>query len=452
MDKKDVLNVYAFFRELLDMYEFDIYTEKSDKSENTVFKLLDLQGANLGDIEFDEFNNLAEVIDRLDSYHYDYILKGLEERIDAGEIIDKKDYDATVARYLNSNIICEDLSKITPKEFEYMKDYRKICWQFEIESILQQEEHLYKDVCDKWFSTVSNEMYLLDGEQLVHFWIDEDSNVNKKDINLSNYKEYMDENYNEYRYNSYKELYEGAIEEEVRDDLESFDVISNDDWNFYLSFNQVQKLNLGSYLKSYFPLINKYATKESEFDKLIQNINFYNLMDFEETLHLFYETNEIIFDVDDFFSANDEPFNKDILRLAEGFIKFDDFYSEYENSYIDVPDLAYVKTIEFLEEKDIDSFENYGADSENYKYLLSDLYRELLNNLNIPFLKINTNVVSDSRVSTDVYLTESNIVAFAVDRERNIEGIAEDMSCISRVYELEKAKNIEQEEDMELEE
>lgn len=451
MDKKDVLNVYAFFRELLDMYEFDIYTEKSNNTEKMVFKLLDLQGANLGNIESDEFNNLAEVVDRLDTYHQDYIYRSLEERIDGGEVIDKRDYDATVVRFLNSNIICNVLSKITPNEFEYMKDYRKTCWQYEIESILQQEEQLYKDVCDSWFATVSNEMYLIDGEELVHFWIDEDADVNKKDINISNYKEYMNGSYNEYRYKTYKELYEGSVEEEVRNDLESFEVISNDDWDFYLSFNQVQKLNLGSYLKSYFPFINKYATKGSEFDKLIQNINFYNLMDFEETLHLFYETNEIVFDVDDFFSIKDEPFNIDILRLAEGLISFDDFCSEYNNSEIDVPDIAYVKTMEYLKEKDIDSFGSFGADSEDYKYRLSDLYKELLKNLDIPFLKIDTNVVSDSRISTNVYLTENNIAGLAVDRERNVEGLAEDMSCISRVYELEKVKNMEQEEDIELE-
>lgn len=59
-------------REFLELFDFD-YKITKNKDEEKIIKLIDLQNANLGDIESEEFNNTLEVIDRLDIYYHDYL-------------------------------------------------------------------------------------------------------------------------------------------------------------------------------------------------------------------------------------------------------------------------------------------------------------------------------------------------------------------------------------------
>jgi hypothetical protein len=66
-----------FFNELMDMYEFQVYN-----NENGKLQLNDLQSACLGDICFEEFNNEYEILERMEMYHDDYILRLLEENYD----------------------------------------------------------------------------------------------------------------------------------------------------------------------------------------------------------------------------------------------------------------------------------------------------------------------------------------------------------------------------------
>lgn len=123
MKKKDLF--IHFLRQILDLYEFNLETEK-DENGKLAFKLLDLQGANLWDIEGDRFYNLFWVVDRLDVYHNDYIFDALwdmglywdtwDELI---KLEDKEyDRDLTVAKFVCSDNIADELSKITPKYFE----------------------------------------------------------------------------------------------------------------------------------------------------------------------------------------------------------------------------------------------------------------------------------------------------------------------------------------------
>lgn len=59
-------------REFLELFDFD-YEIAKNKDGERVIKLIDLQRANLGNIEEEEFCNTLEVIDRLDIYYYDYL-------------------------------------------------------------------------------------------------------------------------------------------------------------------------------------------------------------------------------------------------------------------------------------------------------------------------------------------------------------------------------------------
>ena len=60
-------NVVAFAEQLIRQEGFELYVD------NGYFALRDLQEANLADIEEERFATLGVVIDRLDSYHEDYV-------------------------------------------------------------------------------------------------------------------------------------------------------------------------------------------------------------------------------------------------------------------------------------------------------------------------------------------------------------------------------------------
>ena len=83
-------------KDILDLEDFDVdVVEVADGDWGTSleFKLIDKQGGNLGNIESEQFDNLASIIDRLDIYHNDYLYKSFEERKNAGEVIERNDWD-----------------------------------------------------------------------------------------------------------------------------------------------------------------------------------------------------------------------------------------------------------------------------------------------------------------------------------------------------------------------
>jgi len=95
---------------IIESEDFELKIDK-DKDGDKVFKLVDDNSANWGDIESDEFYNLATVIDRLEAYHDDYYFKEFEE---------KRNPD------ILSGKIPPDLSDGKP--FEKYSDLAAICW------------------------------------------------------------------------------------------------------------------------------------------------------------------------------------------------------------------------------------------------------------------------------------------------------------------------------------
>ena len=67
---------------IISLEEFSLATKTNDNGDR-VFVLYDFQGANLGNIENEEFYTLGAVLDRLDIYHRDYI-EPSEEADDPG--------------------------------------------------------------------------------------------------------------------------------------------------------------------------------------------------------------------------------------------------------------------------------------------------------------------------------------------------------------------------------
>lgn len=87
-----------------------------------LFHLKDRQEVNLGDIEEDTFKNLAMVVDRLDNYHNDCFYHDYAERIKAGEIIPKDDWDRKVLVFLESEYCQGLLESIDVETYQLYKD------------------------------------------------------------------------------------------------------------------------------------------------------------------------------------------------------------------------------------------------------------------------------------------------------------------------------------------
>lgn len=81
--------------DFLGYFDFDycLYDNGKEKS----IGLIDLQQANLGDIEGDRYevstDGIINIIDRLDSYYEDYIFNGLEEVLEQEHNIDVSNMD-----------------------------------------------------------------------------------------------------------------------------------------------------------------------------------------------------------------------------------------------------------------------------------------------------------------------------------------------------------------------
>lgn len=65
------------FDDLMDLYEFEVYTNEQEQ-----LQVRDLQGACLGDICSETFKDEWEILDRMEIYHEDYIIRSLEEDFD----------------------------------------------------------------------------------------------------------------------------------------------------------------------------------------------------------------------------------------------------------------------------------------------------------------------------------------------------------------------------------
>lgn len=70
----------------------ELFEQYMDLTEFTLIKysdgwgICDRQGANLGDIESDRFENAADIFDRMDVYINDYFFKDLEDELEAYEV------------------------------------------------------------------------------------------------------------------------------------------------------------------------------------------------------------------------------------------------------------------------------------------------------------------------------------------------------------------------------
>ena len=111
---KDFNYYYNLFLDMLDLYEFDLAVD-----EENYWRVIDRQGGNLGGIEQEQFNTIADIVDRMEAYHNDYIVEALENCFPEIEHSNWEDlYKELIAL---SNYYNYDLS-----EFEFKEDEEEL--------------------------------------------------------------------------------------------------------------------------------------------------------------------------------------------------------------------------------------------------------------------------------------------------------------------------------------
>lgn len=456
MDRNKAV-VINFFNELLDLYEFELWIDINSDSEN-VFRLNDRQGANWSGIEQDEFSTLADIVERLDSPHEDYIYRSLEEREDANEIIPKNDWDLTAKRFLESNTIAKILSEIDAKEYkEIMKQKEK----YEIKDILEildSEENFCKSVCQKYVNTMSKEMLLETNDKILHIYIeDEFTDLKEKGIiNSDNYEQYLDGNFEVEEYRFYKELYDSAIKNNIAydlNDLELFD--EKDNWAFYITFEELKEVGYGFMVKDHYPLLEKYAIPEDKQFDFYNHFTLEQLDDFEDSLQKYFIEKSIIYNQNDGIleAKEDYSFNSDILRLACGLISYKDFIDDYTEHTISNFDLALPKVISYFREKDIKNLMDYGCDSDEGLHKLSSMYKEILDKSNIPYFDVSTRDKegSDGKFITTISFDSNTEIEFETEAWNGIKAVVNNMVSVYDLYSKIQEVSKQKEDEMDLE-
>lgn len=83
---KDKQYYIDLFKELMELYEFRVYKATNENGDE-ILKVEDLQRGNIGDIESDEFNDCCDILERMECYHDDYIVKALADYLDYADNI-----------------------------------------------------------------------------------------------------------------------------------------------------------------------------------------------------------------------------------------------------------------------------------------------------------------------------------------------------------------------------
>ncbi len=440
MNKKSKLVVLSFFEELLRFYDFQVYIDNEKEHENIkVFKLKDIQSGYLGDIGNDEFVNLFGIIDRLEVYHIDYIFDTIAERIEDKEIIKDDDFEYIAKCYLESNEISNVLQEITPYNYEKLLEKAKEVDVTDIKYIIRSEDRSYENLCKKYVDTISNEMIMENNDELIHFFIDDDF-IDLKDegkINIDNYKNYLADYDCIYRYSSYEELFKAAILDEIIDDISNLGLYNeNNEWNFYLSFEELKDARLGHLVRSYFPLIEKHIITDEMYSDFYQKFTIKQLEEFEQALHLFYETNEIIYDKETgtIYSENYD-FNIDILRLSESLLNYEDFIEKYAIKENEDDWIAREKILEYFKENGIKDLKQYGSDGVEGLYSLSFLVSNLLDKLEIKYSDVFTEDVSDGKFETTICFNDEEKAYLYTKPRHDADMIANELTRALSEYE-----------------
>ena len=445
MDEKKKEKIVKFFRQMLQVYDFELIIDINKDLEN-VFRLNDIQNGNLNGIEQEEFYILSDIIERLDTYHQDIVYTPLENKQSKNEKIAKDDWNLVAKRYLENETVVRVLNEIDTKKYVDLISKKEKFHIQDIIKILDEDEQFCKNVCQKYIDTMSKEMLLEIDNKILHIFI-EDEYINLKEegkINNQNYKEYLDEDFDVYEYDSYQELYNSVIKAEIAYDLNDLALFDeNGNWDFYITFEELKKVGYGFMVKDQFPLIENYAVPEDKIFEFFDYFSLEQLEDFEQSLNQYFNEGSIVFNEDSYDgleSKENANFNRDILRLACGLTTYEDFIEDYTEHSISYYDLSLSKVIEYFKENEIKDLMEYGSDGDEGLYHLSSMYQEIMDKLGIKYSNVYTEDVSDGKYLTTIIFENDSSIQVDTSAWNGIKTVAENMESIYESYENLKEK------------
>ena len=445
MDEKKKEKIVKFFRQMLQVYDFELIIDINKDLEN-VFRLNDIQNGNLNGIEQEEFYILSDIIERLDTYHQDIVYTPLENKQSNNEKIAKDDWNLVAKRYLENETVVRVLNEIDTKKYVDLISKKEKFHIQDIIKILDEDEQFCKNVCQKYIDTMSKEMLLEIDNKILHIFI-EDEYINLKEegkINNQNYKEYLDEDFDVYEHDSYQELYNSVIKAEIAYDLNDLALFDeNGNWDFYITFEELKKVGYGFMVKDQFPLIENYAVPEDKIFEFFDYFSLEQLEDFEQSLNQYFNEGSIVFNEDSYDgleSKENANFNRDILRLACGLTTYEDFIEDYTEHSISYYDLSLSKVIEYFKENEIKDLMEYGSDGDEGLYHLSSMYQEIMDKLGIKYSNVYTEDVSDGKYLTTIIFENDSSIQVDTSAWNGIKTVAENMESIYESYENLKEK------------
>lgn len=318
----------------------------------------------------------------------------------------------------------------------------------------KNNEKFYKNVCQKYVNTMSKEMLLDINDKILHIFI-EDEYIDLKEsgkINNQHYKDYLDGNFEIYEYNSYQELYDSTIKDEIAYDLNDLELFnSNNEWDFYITFEELKKMGYGFMVKDHYPLIEKYAVSSENIFDFFNHFSLEQLDDFEESLRMYFLENSIIYNeyegltvnpISHFEAKESYSFNSDILRLACGLITYEDFIEDYTEDPLSYYDKSLSKVIEYFKEHDIKDLMDYGSDGDMGLCPISSLYSEIMDKLDIKYNYVSTEDVSDGKYLTIITFPDNSEIAIDTSAWNGIKVVTENMESIYEKYDKLQKKSI----------
>lgn len=303
-----------------------------------------------------------------------------------------------------------------------------------------KDENFYKSICRKYIGTMSKEMLLEKNNKIFHIFI-EDEYIELKEngkITIDNYTKYLDNNFQLYEYDSYKDFFYETIKDEIAydlNDLELFDV--NGKWNFYISFDELKEIGYGFMVKDNYPLIEKYAVSSEKIFDFFDYFSLEQLDEFEHSLDLYFNTKDIIYnqEYDSLESRENYNFNREIIQLACGLITYDDFINDYKETLPSYYDISLSKVIEYFKENEIRNLMDYGNDNDVGLIPMSSLYKEIMDKLNIKYMSVYTEDISDGKYLTTITFEDNSQIKIDTNAWNGIKVITENIESIYETYE-----------------
>ncbi|MCI8548375.1 MAG: hypothetical protein HFJ38_05750 [Bacilli bacterium] len=411
MEERNKQIIINFFNQMLNVYEFELMID-INKDTESIFRLIDMQKVNLGNIEQEEFYSLEDIINKLDIYHNDYIYKPLEDRKMNKEKIRKDDWDMVAKRYLESDTVAKILGEVQTTEYKELTNNKANFSINDMIKILEEEEKFYESVCQKYVKTMSKEMIIKTKKDILHIYIEDDYIELKENgkINKKNFTKYLDNNFGVYHYETCKEFFDAYVKDCIAYDLDDLELMEgNGKWSFYISFEELKRIGYGYMVKGYYPLIEKYAVPQDKLYDFYEHFSLKQLNLFEKTLEYYFVEKSIIYDekYNKYETLENYSYDSNILDLACGMKKYEDFISKYAKVKPKKETLLSIIVREYYKENKIKDLKDYGEDNtENYHF--TDLYKGLLQRLDIKCEYIYTEEKEPGEYTTTVEFDVNN--------------------------------------------